>query len=125
MHRVFIVCPLPEVSERLRIRDQSITSPPSTFIDWPVALAAVARYSTAAAISSGVLSLLSGISALLAVGNRRAPEHLHPTPVEDCYAGLAWLAAHTGELGIDPTMPAISRCRPGPGSIRASVRVCT
>ena len=80
------------------------------------------------------------------------------TPVEDCYAGLAWLAAHTGELGIDPTirvilglqhvvrvargvqqfqlqvrddvlspsgpsptMPAISRCRPGPGQ---SARAC-
>jgi acetyl esterase/lipase len=38
---------------------------------------------------------------MLAVDYRRAPEHPHPSPVEDSYAGLAWLAAHAGELGID------------------------
>ncbi|GAA3342217.1 hypothetical protein GCM10020358_36420 [Amorphoplanes nipponensis] len=26
----------------------------------------------------------------------------HPAPVEDCYAGLVWTAAHAAELGIDP-----------------------
>ena len=31
-----------------------------------------------------------------------APEHPHPVPVEDAYAGLTWLAGHAGELGIDP-----------------------
>jgi acetyl esterase/lipase len=39
---------------------------------------------------------------LLAVDYRRPPEHPHPSPVEDAYAGLAWLAAHAGELGVDP-----------------------
>jgi acetyl esterase/lipase len=39
---------------------------------------------------------------MLAVEYRRAPEHPHPSPAEDSYAGLAWLAAHAGELGIDP-----------------------
>ena len=39
---------------------------------------------------------------VLAVGYRLAPEHPHPHPVEDSYAGLAWLAAHAGELGVDP-----------------------
>jgi acetyl esterase/lipase len=38
---------------------------------------------------------------MLAVDYRLAPEHPHPTPVEDCYAGLQWLAAHAGELDID------------------------
>ncbi len=38
---------------------------------------------------------------MLAVDYRRAPEHPHPCPVEDCYAGLAWLAAHAAELGVD------------------------
>ncbi|WP_394363076.1 alpha/beta hydrolase [Amycolatopsis sp. SB7-3] len=33
---------------------------------------------------------------------RRAPEHPDPVPVEDCYAGLEWMAAHAGELGFDP-----------------------
>jgi len=39
---------------------------------------------------------------LLAVDYRRAPEHPHPAPAEDSYAGLAWLAAHASELGVDP-----------------------
>src|ERR1700736_3933445 len=33
---------------------------------------------------------------------RLAPEAPHPAPVEDCYAGLMWLAEHGEELGGDP-----------------------
>jgi acetyl esterase/lipase len=33
---------------------------------------------------------------------RLAPEHRSPVPVEDCYAGLAWMAAHSSSLGFDP-----------------------
>jgi acetyl esterase/lipase len=33
---------------------------------------------------------------------RLAPESPAPTPVEDCYAGLAWTVAHVADLGIDP-----------------------
>ena len=39
---------------------------------------------------------------VVSVEYRLAPETPHPGPVEDCYAGLAWTAAHAGELGIDP-----------------------
>ena len=35
---------------------------------------------------------------MLVVDYRIAPEHPHPTPVEDCYAALVWLAAR----GADP-----------------------
>jgi acetyl esterase/lipase len=39
---------------------------------------------------------------MLSLEYRLAPEHPHPVPVEDAYAGLAWLAGHAAELGIDP-----------------------
>lgn len=41
-------------------------------------------------------------AAVISVKYRLAPETPHPGPVEDCYAGLAWTAAHASELGIDP-----------------------
>jgi acetyl esterase/lipase len=40
--------------------------------------------------------------AVVSVEYRLAPETPHPGPVEDCYAGLVWTAAHAAELGIDP-----------------------
>lgn len=39
--------------------------------------------------------------AIVAVDYRLAPETPHPGPVEDCYAGLAWLFAAADALGID------------------------
>ncbi|MFD3915784.1 alpha/beta hydrolase [Streptomyces sp. NPDC058603] len=39
---------------------------------------------------------------IVSVEYRLAPEHPHPAPVEDAYAGLVWTAGHAGELGIDP-----------------------
>ena len=41
--------------------------------------------------------------AVVSVDYRLAPETPHPGPVEDCYAGLRWTAAHAAELGIDAT----------------------
>ncbi|MER8000779.1 alpha/beta hydrolase [Streptomyces sp. NPDC095613] len=39
---------------------------------------------------------------VVSVEYRLAPEHPHPAPVEDAYAGLVWTAGHAAELGIDP-----------------------
>jgi acetyl esterase len=35
------------------------------------------------------------------VDYRLAPENAYPTPGEDCYAALCWLAEHADELGLD------------------------
>lgn len=40
--------------------------------------------------------------AVASIGYRLAPEHPYPTPVEDVYAGLTWLAAQAAHLGLDP-----------------------
>src|SRR6476620_3567900 len=39
---------------------------------------------------------------MLVVDYRIAPQHPHPTPVEDCYAALRWLADNAAKLGVDP-----------------------
>ncbi|HEX3784882.1 MAG TPA: alpha/beta hydrolase fold domain-containing protein [Pseudonocardiaceae bacterium] len=40
--------------------------------------------------------------AVVSVEYRLAPEHPHPAPIEDCYAGLLWTVEHVDDLGIDP-----------------------
>ncbi|MFE4722986.1 alpha/beta hydrolase, partial [Streptomyces sp. NPDC056728] len=40
--------------------------------------------------------------AVISVEYRLAPGAQYPEPLEDCYAGLVWAAAHAAELDIDP-----------------------
>jgi acetyl esterase/lipase len=60
-----------------------------------------------AAVSLGV--------AVVSVEYRLAPEHPHPAPVEDCYAGLVWVVEHADELGIDADRVVVSGASAGGG----------
>lgn len=57
---------------------------------------------------------------VIAVDYRLAPEHPHPVPVEDCYAGLEWVGGHSSELGIESHRLAIGGSSAG-GGIAAAV----
>ena len=41
------------------------------------------------------------------VDYRMAPENRYPTPGEDCYSALVWLAAHASELNVDVSRMAV------------------
>jgi acetyl esterase/lipase len=58
---------------------------------------------------------------VVSVEYRLAPENPHPAPVEDCYAGLLWMAAHATELGFDPDRLAVYGGSAGGGLTIATV----
>ncbi|MCV7099129.1 alpha/beta hydrolase [Mycobacterium palustre] len=62
------------------------------------------------------LSFLTGV-AVAAVDHRLAPEHPYPTPVEDCYAALRWLA---GRSWVNPARVAVGGASAG-GHFAAAV----
>lgn len=53
--------------------------------------------------------------AVVSVSYRLAPEHPHPTPVEDCYAGLRWIHEHADARGFDRSAVLVSGVSAGGG----------
>jgi acetyl esterase/lipase len=51
----------------------------------------------------------------VSVDYRLAPEHPDPAPINDCYAGLLWIAAHADELLFDKDKLVISGASAGGG----------
>ncbi len=58
---------------------------------------------------------IAGECITVSVEYRLAPENHFPAPLEDCYAALKWLVAHTSELGVDPSRIAIGGDSAGGG----------
>ncbi len=58
---------------------------------------------------------------IVSVDYRLAPEATYPEPVDDCYAALLWLHAHTEEFDIDPERIAIIGLSAGGGLSASTV----
>ncbi|MFF4628769.1 alpha/beta hydrolase [Streptomyces griseorubiginosus] len=61
---------------------------------------------------------------VVSVEYRLAPEHPHPAPIEDVYAGLVWTAEHAGEIGGDAERIVIAGASAG-GGLSAALALLT
>jgi acetyl esterase/lipase len=65
-----------------------------------------------------------GQCVVASVEYRLAPECPFPAPVEDCYAALTWLSAHSAELGVNTSRIAIGGASAG-GGLAAGLALLT
>jgi len=57
---------------------------------------------------------------VIGINYQKAPEHPFPTPFDDCYAGLLWVAKNANRFGIDPTKIGVGGDSAG-GNLAAAV----
>ena len=61
---------------------------------------------------------------VVSVEYRLAPENPDPAPIEDCYAGLSWMVAHSDDLGIDASRVVVAGGSAGGGLAAGLALVC-
>lgn len=57
---------------------------------------------------------------VIGINYQKAPEHPFPTPFDDCYAGLLWVAKNAERFGIDPAKIGVGGDSAG-GNLAAAV----
>ncbi|KAG6355742.1 hypothetical protein INS49_003707 [Diaporthe citri] len=57
---------------------------------------------SAADVMPDLVPYVTAGAEILSIDYRLAPENPFPTPLEDCWAALAWIRSSAAELGIDP-----------------------
>jgi acetyl esterase/lipase len=74
--------------------------------------------------SVGVNAMLpyvaEGLAVVVSVEYRLAPEHPHPAPILDAYAGLSWCARNAADLRVDPDRLMVAGASAG-GGLAASL----